>query len=44
MGETLTEQRRVCDEALRGVKHCGRSRNHGEGNVPMLTDLLESNC
>ena len=22
MGESLTQQRRVCDEAPRGVKHC----------------------
>ena len=27
MGETLTQQRRVCDDALRGVKHCQWGRN-----------------
>ncbi len=27
MGESLTQQRRVSDEALRGVKHCQWGRN-----------------
>ena len=44
MGETLTEQRRVRDEAPRGVKRCGRPRNRGGGNASALTGLLESNC
>ena len=27
MGGTLTQQRRVCEKALRGVKHCQWGRN-----------------
>jgi hypothetical protein len=38
MGETLTEQRRVNDEALRGVKFCDESRNALGGNAQSLTD------
>ncbi len=26
MDESLTQRRRVCDEALRGVKHCSEGR------------------
>jgi hypothetical protein len=44
MGETLTEQRRVRDEALRGVKRCDRARNRGGGNASPPTAPLESNC
>ena len=44
MGETLTEQRRVRDGALRGVKRCGRVGNARGGNAPRLTARLESNC
>jgi hypothetical protein len=44
MGETLTEQRRVRDGALRGVKRCDWPGNAGGGNAPGPTGLLESNC
>ena len=44
MGETLTEQRRVCDEGLRVVKYCDRLGNAGRGNAFRLTGRLESNC
>ena len=44
MGETLTEQRRVRDEAPRGVKRCGGSRNARGGNAPGPTGPLESDC
>ena len=37
MGETLTEQRRVCDEGLRVVKHCDSLGNSG-GVENLLTD------
>ena len=37
MGETLTEQRRVCDEGLRVVKHCDSLGNSG-GVESLLTD------
>ena len=44
MGETLTEQRRVRDEAPRGVKRCEGSRNVPGGNARGPTVPLESNC
>ena len=44
MGETLTEQRRVRDEALRGVKRCGGRGNSPGANARGPTVPLESNC
>jgi hypothetical protein len=37
MEETLTQQRRVGDEAFRSVKPCRRGRNGGRGNASALT-------
>jgi hypothetical protein len=44
MGETLTEQRRVRDGALRGVKRCDGTGTAAGGNAGGLTAPLESNC
>jgi hypothetical protein len=37
MGESLTQRRRVREEALRGVNRCQRGRNPGGGNAFRLT-------
>ena len=37
MGESLTQRRRVREEALRGVNRCQRGRNVRGGNAPDLT-------
>ncbi len=43
MGESLTQQRRVCDEGLRVVKHCQEGRNAiGQYPVAMTVPLKEA--
>ncbi len=37
MGESLTQQRRVCDEGLRVVKHCQEGRKNGGVTAPEMT-------
>lgn len=37
MDESLMEQRRVCDEGFRVVKHCCMGRTGRLGNEPALT-------
>ncbi len=37
MGESLTQQRRVCDEGLRVVKHCEEERMDGGVTITVLT-------
>ena len=37
MGESLTQRRRVREEALRGVNRCQGGRKAGGGNAPGLT-------
>jgi hypothetical protein len=37
MGESLTQRRRVREEALRGVNRCQRGRTVRGGNAPYLT-------
>ncbi len=41
MGATLTQQRRVCDEGLRVVKHCRVERAGGGEYPPAPTVPLE---
>ncbi len=41
MGESLTQQRRVSDDAFRGVKLCRMGRRRGDEQSPRMTVPLE---
>ncbi len=42
MGESLTQQRRVCDEGLRVVKHCSEGRNGGGKHFVLTVPLKKA--